>query len=926
LNGGRRDESPMERAVSISSLPELIDQVSNAVSITDMRGNIVFWNKEAERIYRWPREEVLGRDLFEILSPPDARIDAKDMLGAIESAGSWHGELNVLRKDGKSLVVRVTNAAIRDPSGHIIGILGISTDVSQEAEEAETVREQEEKYAQLFNTMAQGVVFRDVEGNVLSINPAAERILGRDLKELVGNTLESKDYAAIREDGSVLPDSEHPSLTALRTGRNVNDTLMGVLNPKDRSYHWIMVSAVPLFRPGEMCPYRVYTIFTDVTRERADREDALKVIGESEGRLRQSLAEIETIYDTAPIGLCFLDTKLRYVRINQRMAELNGVRVEDHIGRTVRDIAPSLNEQAETAMRRILETGDPLLDVEFKGQTASIPGVQRTWIESWLPVRDQVGRIIGINVAAEEVTERNRIQNDLEEAKARLEAVLNQMPIGVLILESSEGQVEFANKEFDHMLRLKVPPIATAGVVDYPRWQVLWPDGRPLSEEEYPGARSLRGDTVRNELLRVLREDEVWIWIRNSSAPVRDRKGNIIAAVVMAMDVTEQIESQNKVLELMEGSENERARLQTILATLPVGIYIVDADGTVLMANSRTEEIWRDIPEERSEITQDHGLFPIRSLDRGGELGREDQPITRILRRGETITGEQYGMRRWGGSMGTVMISGAPIRNSEDGIIGGVMVVQDVTELKSIEEELAHRAEELARSNAELQQYAYIASHDLREPLRMISSYLGLLERKYKGRELDDKAEEYIHYALEGSIRMQQMINDLLTFSRIDTAGKPFDTTDMNAVMKGVVHNLAVSIAESGATVSYGGLPTIRADRSQMDQLMQNLVDNAIKYRGSDPPKVEVSATNKGGRWLFSVRDNGVGVPPNLSERIFQMFQRGYTQEERPGTGIGLAIAKKIVERHGGRIWVESEEGQGATFMFLLPERPEGGA
>lgn len=924
MGGYPRDRSPLERAVSICSLPNLIDQLSNAVAITDMRGKIVFWNKESERIYLWPREEVLGRDLFEVLSPPDGHPDAKWILEAIWKVGSWNGEINVRRRDGKALVIRVTNAMIRDQVGQSIGILYISNDVTQEAGEAEVAREQKEKYAQVFNTMAQGIVFRDAGGDVLSMNPAAERILGRSLQGLLGHALENNDYTAIREDGMAFSNAEHPSIVALRTGKNVDNVLMGVLNPKDGSYHWIMVSAIPLFRPGDQRPYRVYTIFSDVTEQKDERERALQAVFESEDRLWQSLAEIESIYDTAPIGLCFLDTDLRYVRINKRMAEINGVSVEDHIGRPVREIAPSLNKQAESAVRKILDTGNPLLDVEFKGQTASDPGVVRTWIGSWLPVKDRNDRIIGINVAAEEVTERQRVQKELEETKARLEAVLNQIPMGVLILEAPEGHIVFANQEIENMLRLTFSPTTDASIMEYPHWQAYRPDGTPLSGEEYAGVRSLRGEMVRNELLRALRGDDVWIWIRNSSAPVRDVKGNIIASVVMIVDVTEQIESQNKVLELMEGSENERARLQIILATLPVGIYIVDAEGTVLMANARTEEIWRDLPEGATGSKQGQGLFPIWSLDNGDRIRRNDQPIMRLLHNGEVIAGEQYGMRRLDGSMRRIMISGAPIRNSEDVIVGGVMVVQDVTEQKLIEEELAHRAEELARSNSELQQYAYIASHDLREPLRMISSYLGLLERKYKGRELDEKAEEYIHYATEGSIRMQQMINDLLTFSRIDTAVKAFEAIDMNAVMKSVVRNLAVSIKETGATVAFGGLPTIWADRSQMDQLMQNLIDNAIKYSGSDPPKVEVSATNRGGKWLFSVRDNGAGVPPNMSERIFQMFQRGYTQEERPGTGIGLAIARKIVERHGGRIWVESEEGLGSTFMFLLPERPEG--
>jgi light-regulated signal transduction histidine kinase (bacteriophytochrome) len=239
-----------------------------------------------------------------------------------------------------------------------------------------------------------------------------------------------------------------------------------------------------------------------------------------------------------------------------------------------------------------------------------------------------------------------------------------------------------------------------------------------------------------------------------------------------------------------------------------------------------------------------------------------------------------------------------------------IFTCRDISEQK-------HAEEDLARSNAELQQFAYIASHDLQEPLRMVTSYLQLLERRYSDK-LDGDAHEFIQFAVDGAIRMKTLINDLLTYSRIDTAGKEFGPTDMNSVMRRVMRNLGVSITEAGAVITYGNLPTIWADRVQMDQLMQNLLDNAIKYHGNETPRVEVSVTRKGGNWLFSVRDNGVGVPSNLRERIFLMFQRGFTQEEYEGTGIGLAISKKIVERHGGRIWVESEEGKGSTFFFII--------
>jgi light-regulated signal transduction histidine kinase (bacteriophytochrome) len=245
-------------------------------------------------------------------------------------------------------------------------------------------------------------------------------------------------------------------------------------------------------------------------------------------------------------------------------------------------------------------------------------------------------------------------------------------------------------------------------------------------------------------------------------------------------------------------------------------------------------------------------------------------------------------------------------------------VARDVTGRKQMEQQLDSTLADLQRSNAELEQFAYIASHDLQEPLRMITSYMQIIEGDYKGK-LDADADQYIAFTVEGAKRMQTLIDDLLAYSRVGTRGEPFIPTSMNSALSKAIANLEVAIEESHAVVTHDQLPTVLGDESQLIQLFQNLLGNAIKFRGDDAPVIHVGVEETKDGWVFSVRDNGIGIDMKYIERIFTIFQRLHARDEYPGTGIGLAVVKKIVERHGGRIWVESAPESGSTFYFTLP-------
>jgi PAS domain S-box-containing protein len=340
-------------------------------------------------------------------------------------------------------------------------------------------------------------------------------------------------------------------------------------------------------------------------------------------------------------------------------------------------------------------------------------------------------------------------------------------------------------------------------------------------------------------------------------------------------------------------------------------LVTIGHDGKITDLNTSTEVITGYSREE---------LIGTSFMDYFTEPEKANKGYQEVFKEG-FVSNYSLEIRHRNGSITPVLLNASVYKDQYGGIIGIVSSSRDITERKKANELLKSKLEELARSNAELEQFAYVSSHDLQEPLRMISSYLQLLRRRYEG-NIDEKADKYIHFAVEGAFRLQNLINDHLELSGVTTNAKEPELIDCELVLNHVLSNLELFIKENTATVSRGSLPEVMADSTQLVQVFQNLIINGIKFHSKEAPIINISAEKKPKEWVFSVQDNGVGIDPQYSEKIFEVFKRLHKKEEYPGTGIGLSICKKIIERHGGRIWVESELGKGSTFYFTLPIKP----
>jgi PAS domain S-box-containing protein len=507
--------------------------------------------------------------------------------------------------------------------------------------------------------------------------------------------------------------------------------------------------------------------------------------------------------------------------------------------------------------------------------------------------RDESGEVAGVFAAARNIAERKKAEEALRFASAYNRSLI-EASLDPLVTIDPDGMITDVNK-------------STEAVTGYPRDKLIGTDFSDYFTD--PGKAKegylavFREGSVKDYPLKIRHKSGHITPVLYNATVYRDENGKVIGVFAAARDITERLKAEEA---LRFASAYNRSLIEASLDPL----VTIDPDGRVTDVNRATETV-TGYPRKKLIGTDFSDYFTDPEKAREG--------YKKVFEEG-SVMDYPLEIRHRDGHL-TPVIYNASVYRDENGAVTGVFAAaRDITELKKTEDALKFKMVEVERSNAELQQFAYVASHDLQEPLRMVASYVKLLDRRY-GDKLDQDARDFIGYAVEGSTRMQQLINDLLTYSRVGTRGKPFEPVDLEAVFAGIMDNLTVTIQESNATVTHDLLPIVLADDLQMLQLFQNLVSNGIKFHGDEPPRVHVSAKRAGDFWQFSVSDNGIGIDPEYFSRIFIIFSRLHTRAEYPGSGIGLAICKKIVERHGGHIWVESTPGNGSTFLFTIPAR-----
>jgi len=516
-------------------------------------------------------------------------------------------------------------------------------------------------------------------------------------------------------------------------------------------------------------------------------------------------------------------------------------------------------------------------------------GSERVFDWSINALWDDAGNLEYVIGTGRDITQYRQTEEELSDSITRQRAVFEGTTIGIVVADT-RGKIIQANPALQRMLLYTEQELTRMVFADF-----TYPDDLRVNLNLFYSLIAGEIDHYQMDKRYVRRDGSVF-WADLNISATRNQEGGILYVIGILEDITER-----------KKAEETKLRLNAIIEETSDFVATADLNGKILDYNKAARK-WLGIEENddlvncRISDTQPSDRVPI-VWDEG-----IPQAIEHGIWSGESLILTPDGKEI---PVSQVIIA----HKTVDGSLAYLStIVRDITEHL-----LARQVSDLTRSNEELEQFAYITSHDLQEPLRMISSYTQLLASRYQGR-LDADAEEFINYIVDGTKRMQRLIRDLLAYSRVTTQGQKFEEVDVNTVFGQVLTDLDFRIRETQAIITYDSLPMVKADATQLGQLFLNILGNALKYHGEATPEIHVGVEHQGLEWVFSIRDNGIGIAPEHYERIFMIFQRLHARNEYSGTGIGLAICKKIVERRGGRIWVSSTLNEGSTFFFTIPE------
>jgi len=645
---------------------------------------------------------------------------------------------------------------------------------------------------------------------------------------------------------------------------------------------------------------------------------------EEEGE--RHVEQLRTILEHLTEGLVISDLQGNLYHWNRAAIEMHGFESLDQCRRLLPEFADTFELSTSDGQILLLEQW-PLARI-LRGETLQnwevhIRRLDREWKRVWLYggtlALDAAGNPLLAVITVTDITERKQAEEELKESEARLKRSQAMAHLGSWELDVANNVLTWSDEVY-RLFGLQPQEFkATYGAF----LEAVHPDDRNAVDKAYSDSLQEGRDTYEIEHRLVRKSNGDVRIVHEKCEHIRDQSGRVIRSVGMVHDITERKQAEEALREAKEHLEirvqertaelenaratiaGERQRLYEVLETLPVYVCLLDSDYRMPFANRYFRETFGESMGRRCH----YFLF-----DR-----------TEPCEICETYTVMKTGAPHhwyWTGPNGKDYdIYDFPFTD----IDGSLLILEmgiDITEQKHAEEARKQILDELIRSNADLEQFAYVASHDLQEPLRNVASCMQLLEKRYKGK-LDAEADKLIWYAVDSVARMKALIIDLLAYSRVSTRGKALKPLDFEELLQQTLRALRPSIAETGAAITHDPLPTVEGDFTQLMQVVQNLISNAIKFRGAEPPQIHVSASRNGEEWIFSVKDNGIGIEQRHLDRIFLIFQRLHKKAQFEGTGMGLAIVKKIIERHQGRIWVESEPGKGSTFYFTIPAKED---